>query len=218
MRIRYAAVIGAVVGVLLTAYLVAETVGVPVLSDPAPSLEGGGVHGAALGVGLLFADALVPIAGSVVMVSLGALYGAPLAIALSLLGRVGMAAIGFGLGRRARTPIERHVHAVDLVRAAALLDRHGALAIAATRPVPLLAETVLVLAGASAMPWGRAMLGALVGSVPEVVAYSLAGAVAASFENGAVIWVSFLVVVAAFWLSEQRLRRGVGQPDPRAVR
>jgi uncharacterized membrane protein YdjX (TVP38/TMEM64 family) len=218
MRTRYAAVTAGIVGVLLTAYLLVEALRVPVVGDPQASLDGGGVHGAAVGVGLLFADALVPIAGSVVMVSLGALYGAPLGVALSLLGRTGMAAIGFGLGRRARDPIERLVPAGELMRAEALLDRHGAVAVAATRPVPLLSETMLVLAGASAMSWNRAMLAALIGSVPEVVAYSLAGAVAAGFENAGLIWASFLMVVAAFWLSERRLRRGAARPDPRVVR
>jgi hypothetical protein len=64
----------------------------------------------------------------------------------------------------------------------------GALAVLASRPLPLLAETVAIVAGASSLRWSRAMLAAALGSLPEAVAYSLAGSIAPTFENAGVIW------------------------------
>ena len=197
---RYATLAGALRALFLTAYLLVEAVAVPVLADPAPSLERGGVAGAVVGVFLLVADALLPVASSVVMVALGALYGVPIAVALALGGRVAMAAVGFAIGRRGGPMMERLVRGEERARGERVLSRRGALAVVVSRPVPLVAETVAVLAGASRVPWGRFLLAALVGSLPEVLAYSLAGAVAASFGSAAVIWTLFIAAVGGFWL------------------
>ena len=197
---RYGALVAALLALFLTAYLLVEALDVPVLADPAPSLERGGAAGAVIGVALLVADAVLPVASSVVMISLGALYGAPVAIALSVTGRVAMAAVGFAIGRRGGALMERVVAPDERARAERLLVRWGALAVVLSRPVPLVAETVAVLAGASRLGWGRFLVAALVGSLPEVLAYSLAGAVAASFGSAAVIWTLFVAAAAGFWL------------------
>jgi uncharacterized membrane protein YdjX (TVP38/TMEM64 family) len=201
MTNRYATVAGAVLACFATIWLVVEALEIPVLVDPEASLDDGGAGAALLGVGLLVADAILPVPSSVVMIALGSLYGAPSGIALALAGRTTMALLGFWLGRRGGRVLER-VHPRDRERAEALLERRGALAIVMSRPVPLLGETVMVLAGASRMPWRRAALAAFVGALPEAIAYGLAGDLAADFSEGAAVWVLFLAVVAGFWLAE----------------
>ena len=156
--------------------------------------------GAVVGFALLVADAVLPVASSVVMVALGALYGVPIAVALSLAGRVAMAAVGFAIGRRGGPLMERFLPREERARAERLLSRRGALAVVISRPVPLVAETVAVLAGASRLAWSRFLVAALVGSLPEALAYSLAGAVAASFGSAAVIWSLFIAAAVGFWL------------------
>lgn len=196
------AVAGAVFAFFATTWLVVEALSVSVLVEPGASLDRGGAGAALLGVGLLVADAILPVPSSVVMIALGSLYGAPAGIALSLAGRTAMALAGFGLGRRGGW-IMHGVRHRDRQRAEALLERRGALAIVVSRPVPLLAETVTVLAGASQMPWRRAALAAVIGSLPEAVAYGLAGDLSARFGDGAVVWTLFVAVVVAFWLAER---------------
>ena len=197
---RYAALAGALLALFLTAYLLVEALEIAVLADPAPSLQRRGLAGAVVGVALLVADAVLPVASSVVMVALGALYGVPIAVALSLGGRVTMAVVGFAIGRRGGPLMERFLRREERARAERLLSRRGALAVVISRPVPLVAETVAVLAGASGLAWGRFLVAALVGSLPEVLAYTLAGAVAASFGSAAVIWSLFIAAVVGFWL------------------
>jgi uncharacterized membrane protein YdjX (TVP38/TMEM64 family) len=199
---RYVTVAGAVLAFFASTWLVVEALEIPALVDPEPSLDDGGASAALLGVGLLVADAILPVPSSVVMIALGSLYGAPAGIALALAGRTAMALLGFWLGRRGGRVMER-VGPRDRERAEALLERRGALAIVMSRPVPLLAETVVVLAGTSRMPWRRAALAAFVGALPEAIAYGVAGDVAADFSEGAVVWVLFLAVVAGFWLAER---------------
>ena len=186
----------ALVVVLLSAFLVARAVGVTVLEDPRPTLAAGGTTAALLGVALLVADAVLPVPSSLVMISLGALYGPFLGAALSLVGRFGMSVTGLALGR-AGAPVllkligrRRAAHAEDLV------DRWGALAIVFSRPVPLLAETVVLTAGAARLPWRPAIAAAFVGALPEAVVYGLVGTAAAA--NGVLVWVGFLVVGLLF--------------------
>ena len=212
-RRRYLTVAGAVLTFFLTTWLVVEALRIPALTDPEPTLDRGGAEAAFLGLGLLVADALVPVASSVVMIALGSLYGAPAGIALALAGRTAMALLGFAIGRRGGRLMER-VRGDDRARAEALLERRGALAIVISRPIPLVGETVMVLAGASNMPWRRAALAALVGSLPEAVVYGLAGDLSASFSQGAVVWSALLAVAIAFWLVQ---RRAAVQPE-RATR
>lgn len=163
---RLAALGAGLLALFLTGYLVAEAVGVPWLSSPPPL-------SAAVGVGLLVGDALLPVPASVVMVALGGIVGFLPAVGLALAGRVGGTMLGFALGRlipQAALPSSGE-------RAAALLHRWGPLAVLVTRPVPLVGETVAVLAGASGMGWARCALAATVGALPEAVLYSWAGAV-----------------------------------------
>jgi hypothetical protein len=57
--------------------------------------------------------------------------------------------------------LERLVTAEERARANRLLERWGTLAIVVTRPIPLLAETVAIMAGASPLGWGRTNIGRL---------------------------------------------------------
>ena len=72
---RYWTIAATILALFLTTYLLVEALDVPVLTDPRPSLRDAGWAGAALGVFLLVADQFLPIPSSLVMVSLGALYG-----------------------------------------------------------------------------------------------------------------------------------------------
>lgn len=214
---RYLAFAMAVLGALLTGYLVVTAFGPAVLERP--NLDEPGLATAFTAITLLTVDALLPVAGSLVMVSVGALYDPPAAVAIALAGRLGMAALGFAVGRRGRPALEQHSSASEQARVQALLRRHGALAIAITRPVPLLAETVLVLAGASRMSWWRALTAAVLGSVPEAVAYALAGNLASSLGNTALIWTATLVVALGLWAvtAPRRIRPAADPTDPAAA-
>lgn len=210
---RYLTVAAGVLAFFLTVYLLVDAAAVAALDAPDSTLHDAGAWAAPLAVGLLVADAFVPVASSLVMLSLGTIYGPAGAIALALLGRLGMWLVGFAAGRKAGPLLGRTVPERERARAERLLTRHGALAVVVSRPAPLLAETVAVLAGASRMSWSKGVFAALVGSIPEAVTYALAGGVARSFQDGAFIWVLFLSVAAGFWIAAALLERRRGMPS-----
>lgn len=195
----------------LALFLLAEVWGVPFLSDPAPQVRGAGVAGALLGVGLLVADVVLPVPSSLVMLAHGAVFGVGLGTLLSVLGGTGATLVGFGLGRRGGALLARFVSIQERVAADRLLQRWGALAIIVTRPVPLLAETVAVLAGASTLGWGKATLAALVGTAPPAVIYALAGAAPTGAGGGALLFIVVMAVAGVTWLAERRLGRWLGR-------
>jgi uncharacterized membrane protein YdjX (TVP38/TMEM64 family) len=162
---------------------------------------------ALVGVGLLLADVLLPVPSSLVMVLHGALFGLALGTVLSLVGSVGAALVAFGIGRRGGPLLGRLVSADERARADHLLERWGALAILVTRPVPLLAEATAILAGASPMPWRRAALAALLGTLPVALLYAAVGVLAASVYHWTLAFVLVLPVAGVYWLLGRSLAR-----------
>lgn len=204
---RYWLVVGAMLTVFLILFGLVEWLQVPLLTDPSAWLNRGGVVAALVGVALLIADVVLPVPSSLVMIAHGALFGVALGTLLSLIGSVGAALTGFALGRRGGVWLERIVSPEERAKVEQMLERWGALAIVVTRPVPLLAETTAIMAGASAMSWQRVTAASFAGSLPMALLYALTGSVAASFQNGALMFCFVLLVSGAFWFLSQRINR-----------
>lgn len=205
---RYLLAMGLLMAFFLLLFLIVEALGVPVLTDPLPWMRRGSLLVALLGVGLLIADVLLPVPSSLVMVAHGALFGVWVGTLLSLVGSMGAALFGFAIGRRGGRLLERVVTAEERARADALLARWGTLAVIVTRPMPLLAETVAIMAGASRIGWGRMALASLAGSLPPALLYALTGAAVADFSSAALMFALVMLMAGLFWLIGRRL----GQP------
>jgi uncharacterized membrane protein YdjX (TVP38/TMEM64 family) len=195
----YAVAAGLVFAAFFMLFLLVEWGNVPLLADPSPWMREAGLPAALLGVGFLVTDAVLPVPSSMVMIAHGAVFGVVLGTLLSLLGSLGAMLVGFAMGRRGGAVLTRCVSPRERATADRLLERYGALAIVVTRPVPLLAETVAVLAGASPLGWKRAMLAALIGSLPAAAIYALTGAAVVGVGNGALVFVAVVVLAGATW-------------------
>lgn len=201
MTARLVAVWSAVVVALLVVFGTAAAFGLPVLDDPAPALRSAGAIGGALaGVTALVADVVLPVPSSLVMVAMGAMYGIATATVLSVAGGALMGLAGGLLGRRGTRALGR-----DAGRARRLVDRYGVAAVVLTRPVPLLAESVVLVAGAAGMPLRRIVLGAAAGTVPLALVYAAAGAYGGAANATAAFVV--LVLLAALALATGRRTR-----------
>jgi uncharacterized membrane protein YdjX (TVP38/TMEM64 family) len=204
---RYWVLVGAVFVGLLSLWLFADALGMSRVTDPAAAMGEGGVWPALVGIGLLVADVVLPVPSVLVMVANGALFGVVVGALLSLVGKLGAAVVAFALGRSGRGLVDRLVGEGERQRGERLLARWGLLAILVSRPVPILAETVVLLAGTSGLRMVPVLLVVLVGSVPEAVAYGLAGAAALSFGNQALIWLALLVLAGLTWFVLRRITR-----------
>src|SRR6185295_432654 len=109
-------------------------------------------------------------------------------------------------GRRGGPLLARLVPEDERRRADSLLQRWGDLAVVVTRPVPILAETLSILAGASPMSWGTMVAATLAGSLPAALLYALTGATARSLDNVALVFTLVLAVAGLFWFVGKRLK------------
>jgi uncharacterized membrane protein YdjX (TVP38/TMEM64 family) len=142
-------------------------------------------------IGLLAADALVPIPSTAVLAASGAVLGAPLGAFANVVGLLAGFAVAMELGRRLR----RSPAAPGAPAAPVALGRGHVAAIAATRGVPVLNEAVAATAGHLGVDRSAASSAAAVGAVPVGIAYAVAadqlrvgvaGAVAVAAAVGAV--------------------------------
>jgi len=192
----------------LVMFAAASALGVSVLDDPSALPGGGGAGTALVTTGLLVADVLIPVPSSLLMIANGAFFGVAGGTALSLAGGVGAAALGWALGRRGTRSAERFVPAGERARAVALVERWGALAVIASRPVPILAEAVAIAAGLAGMRFGRLVASSLAGSVPAALLYALTGAHAARLDSVPLVFGLVLATAGGAWWIGSRAGTG----------
>lgn len=208
----YGLVTAVLVGGALLLFGLAEWAALPLLTDPVPAIRRAGVAAAFLGLGLLIADVFLPVPSSVVMVAHGALFGLVPGAALSLLGGVSATLVAFALGRRGRGIVERVTTPAQRSAADRLLTRWGPWAVVSTRAVPVLAETVAVLAGTSQMRWSVLICAGAAGTAVPALLYAGAGAGADTAMSmllafGVALAFSGLLVGAGGWLRRSSLSR-----------
>ncbi len=196
---RYWLFMTAVMAFFLLTFCITEALHIPILTDPAPLMQKGRVWAAAGGVILLLLDVFLPVPSSIVMIAQGALFGIWNGILLSLLGSFGATCLGFYLGRRGGKLLEKLISPAEKIKADGLLQKWGTLAVLISRPVPLFAETVAILAGASPMRWGPMFIAALAGCIPMSILYAITGATTTNLSNGFLIFTIVIAISGLFW-------------------
>ena len=200
----YGTAIVTLVVVFTIVFVVVEQLQPPVLTDPHPGASGHGWAPGLLGVTLLVADVVLPVPSSGVMIVQGAVYGVAIGALLSLLGGTGAAVVGYLVGRRGQSVLERWAGAEQQARAVALLDRYGVWAIIATRPIPILAESVAIMAGTGRLRWWQVAWAGALGNVVPAVGYAAVGAYAATFVNALTVFLLVILIAGIAWLLHHR--------------
>ena len=190
--------LGAIAVVMLVVFLLAAALHLPLLDDPRPYLPTNRLALGAVTTGLLVADIVLPAPSSLLMIANGAVFGLWLGALASILGSMGCALVGYWLGRTGRIAGDD--------RGRAFLDRWGMAAVAASRPVPLLAEAVAIVAGSAGLPVARFTVASLAGVVPASLIYAWAGAESGSAAGPALPFAITLALAGALWVAG-RLRR-----------
>lgn len=168
-------------------------------------IEAAGPWAWAAGIGLLAADLVLPVPGTVVMSALGYVYG-PLAGGLAAAAGSMLAGLcGYGIGRLVgERAARRLLGAMDYEKGRLLFARGGAWMIALSRALPILPEALACTAGLVRMPFAR-FLGALAcGSLPVGVLFAWIGAAGRAAPGWALAF--SLLVPALLWAVARRWR------------
>jgi len=195
--------------------LLEDTLGIDIEPMVTAWLNAPGVGSAALIIALLVLDVFLPVPSSVVMVLSGAVFGVLWGALFALIGSVVGQWVGFEMVRRfGRGAASRVAGDRELRDVNRFFEQYGAAAVIATRPLPIVMETMSLVAGLSKMSRQVFLSAALVGTVPIVLVYAYAGAV--SRQAGS--WVPAIVMLVAIggagWLWYRSMR--VRTPSVRA--
>jgi uncharacterized membrane protein YdjX (TVP38/TMEM64 family) len=205
---RYLALFSLLVGGLLIIFVIVETMKVPFFTDPSPWMLRESWAAKTLGLWLLVSDIVLPVPSSLLMVAHGAMFGILWGTILSVLGGLGAALVGFAIGRGGTPLVHSSLSSYERERANELMMRWGVVAIIVTRPVPLLAESIVIIAGTiPSMTWTKLALAATAGLLPTALLYAVAGHTANNFGSTALIFLFGLVIAGAFWLVSRYLDR-----------
>ena len=126
--------------------------------------------------GLLALDVVLPVPSSMVSTAAGAVFGLVRGAALIWLGMMTGSVLGYLLGARASGTARRFVGADGLARAERVAADYGDWAIVISRPVPVLAEASVILAGLVHTPWHRFLGLTATSNLGIAAAYAAIGA------------------------------------------
>lgn len=132
----------------------------------------------ALGIGLIWADLVLPIPQTAVIAALGIVYGTLLGGLLGSFALITGGLLGYALMlTSARRAVQRFAGPRSLERMEHWFDRGGAWAIVVSRSLPhSIPEALAFLAGLARMPLGKFAAALSLGSVPTGFAFAAIGA------------------------------------------
>jgi uncharacterized membrane protein YdjX (TVP38/TMEM64 family) len=176
----------AALGVLVAAFILVPfaAVGARLEAWTAASLapgEGSALPVALLVAGLLAADIVLPVPSSIVSTAAGYYLGVVGGTLASFAGMTASCLAGYRIGSVwGRAAAVRLVGASRLDAMAGRMERRGAWAVAVGRPVPVLAEASVLLAGVARLPFRRFLLVSSLSNLGISLVYSAAGALSAT--------------------------------------
>jgi len=159
------------------------------------------------GTGLLIADVVAPVPSSIIMLANGILFGPVWGTLLSLAGGMGAALVGYCLGTQGERAGKRWFGEESLTRANSFFRKHGMIAVIVSRPIPILAEAISIIAGISRMPSQRFFPAVLVGLLPTAVIYAIAGAYTLNLNRGLYAFLAVLLLAGAVWITGRLMMR-----------
>ena len=208
---RTIALIAIVAGFVIGSKLLLENL-LGISLEPAARswMANAGVTGAAAVIGLLAADIFIPVPSSVVMVLSGAAFGVAWGAVLAFIGSIGGEWLGFELARKYGTSLSTRFigDAAERERLNRILQTHGAAAVAVTRALPVVMETMSVVAGLSTMKRRTFLVASAIGTLPIVVIYAYAGAKSREMDSVVPAVVILIAVAAAGWVWYRAIRTG----------
>lgn len=178
------------------------------------SAEASRSHAGVLIFGLLASDILAPIPSSLVCTAAGASLGAVAGTLVAAGGLTCGCLLGFWLARGLGPQGSRHVlRDPDLDALATAFRRYGLVVLVLCRPVPLLAEASVLVAGITSMPPGRVLAVTAAANLAVAGAYSWLGGSADDATSFALVLAVSCALPAMTWAAV-RIWRSLTMPRP----
>jgi len=193
---------------MLLIFFVVQALNLPFLAEDTAFLLGQKKWVAALaGVGLLIVDVIAPVPSSIIMLANGALFGPTWGTVFSVVGAGGGALAGYWLGNQGERVGDRWLGKESLTRANVFFGRYGMIAVIVSRPIPILAEAISIIAGVARMPLPQFLSAVLIGLLPTAIIYAVAGAYAVTLNSGLYAFIAVMLLAGTVWFAGRTLTR-----------
>jgi uncharacterized membrane protein YdjX (TVP38/TMEM64 family) len=162
-------------------------------------------------VGLLAADVFLPIPSSVVAVASGLLLDFWRGAAAVWAGMMAGCLFGYGFGAGASAAARRFVGGAGMANAERLSTRYGDYAIILCRPVPVLAEASVIVAGIVRRPLGRFLNLTAWSNLGVAMGYSAIGAFSMRLDSfllaflGSLAVPGLAILISRLWFARGQL-------------
>lgn len=183
----------------LCTFLVVERFDINLLKDPSNILHKGGALAAIVGTLLLIFDVILPVPASLIMVANGAIFGLWMGSALSMLGGILSSYAGHYLGKAGSRKVKYLFSKEEQEQSNRLLRRWGMLAVLVSRPIPIIAESISIMAGMMLMPEKKFLFAAWLGIMPASVLLAYTGVYALNIESGLLSFGLVMLIAGIFW-------------------
>lgn len=161
-------------------------------------LEGAGEWAWLAGIGLLVADLLLPIPGTVVMSALGYIYGFVVGGLIAAAGSMAAGIAGYGVGRcLGERTARRLLGDKDYEKGVLLFSRGGGWLVALSRALPILPEALSCTAGLVRMPFRKFLIALACGSLPMGFLFAFIGSAGRNEPSWAIGF--SLLIPAILW-------------------
>ena len=188
-------ILGISIFIVLLTFGLAVTLEIPFLIDPQYLIEQRSLWTAAIASGLLALDILLPVPSSIIMISCGHLFGILWGSLITFTGMMTSCLLGYYIGLTSGK-LWLKEDSNSFKQAQRILTKWGEVALILTRPIPVLSESVIILAGVEKMPLGKALMASALGLAPTCIIYSIVGHYATSMAAN--VWSFVVIVVLAF--------------------
>jgi uncharacterized membrane protein YdjX (TVP38/TMEM64 family) len=154
---------------------------------------------------LLALDVFLPVPSSIVSTGAGVLLGFWRGAAVIWIGMTVGCVMGYVFGVKAAAAARKLVGADGLVRAGAIMDRHGSWALVVCRPIPVLAESSVVFAGLVRTPLRPFFWMTTLSNLGIALAYAAVGAYSMEAQSFLLIFLAALALPGLAMLAGRRL-------------
>ncbi len=155
---------------------------------------------ALISVVLLGIDVILPIPSSFIMITNGVLFGFVGGGILSLAGGLISSVTGYFIGLKSNKLARKFSSETEEAKARTFLEKYGSMAIIASRPIPVLAESVSIMSGTLNWSLKKVLINSFIGLLPISFVYSLTGAYSTSFNSAAIAFLINIGMAGFIWL------------------
>lgn len=149
---------------------------------------------------ILISDIIVPIPSSIIIFTNGYVLGLPLGFINSIVALMLSSTIGYYLGKFTSFGLK----AKSDSNVNNILNKYGILSVLLTRGIPILSESLCLVAGYHKIPLKKYLLFSFIGYIPICFIYSLFGSIGYNQNSFLISFLISLIMSGVFWIVGKR--------------